>query len=115
MDTVPAVQMPHRFAGDAFPSAVRLSSSGEPEYLLDNSRKTSIAFKFNNGILPSYLTRLPLGLLVLIDLQLEIEMEDGSWKEAKPVDFPGPRVNHAIWEGNVSYSVAGESYSRRTC
>ena len=37
MDTVPAVQMPHRFAGDAFPSAVKLSSSGEPEYLLDNS------------------------------------------------------------------------------
>ena len=89
MDTVPAVQMPHRFAGDAFPSAVKLSSSGEPEYLLDNSRKTTIAFKFNNGSLPSYLTRLPLGLLVLVDLQLEIEMEDGSWKEAKPVDFPG--------------------------
>ena len=89
MDTVPAVQMPHRFNRDAFPSAVKLSSSGETEYLLDNSRKTTLTFRFNNGSLPSYLTKLSLGLVVLIDLQLEVEMEDGSWREAKPVDFPG--------------------------
>ena len=96
MDSVPNVCMPHRFSDaaaipgpHAFPHAVERSSSGQPNYLLDTSRKTSLTFRFDNGSLPSYLTKLSLGLGVLVDLQLEIEMEDGSWREAKPVDFPG--------------------------
>ena len=94
MDSVPDIEMPNRFSDDgaapnpyAFPHAVQLSSSGQPEYLLDISRMTTLSFRFNQ--LPASLTKMSLWHGVQVRLLLEMEVSPGSWKEANTGDFPG--------------------------
>ena len=95
MDSVPNVDLPHRFSDaaaapnpHAFPHAVvRSSSTGQPKYLLDTSRRTTLAFGFD--LIPSWLTTMSLWHGVQVRLLLEIEVGSGSWREANPAHFPG--------------------------
>ena len=95
MDSVPDVDLPHRFNDAAaapnryaFPHAVvRSSSTGQRKYLLENSRRTTLAFRF--GLIPSWLTTGSLWHGGQVRLLLEIDVGSGSWREANPADFPG--------------------------
>ena len=95
MDAVPDVDLPHRFSDaaaapnpHAFPHAVvRSSSTGQRKYLLENSRRTTLAFRF--GLIPSWLTTGSLWHGGQVRLLLEIDvLGSGSWREAKLGDFP---------------------------
>ena len=86
----PDVPVPHRFNDPsrdvhAFPHAAdTCSRSGERVYQLEASRWTTLSFKFNH--LPADLSE---GVLVGVRLSLEIQVDDNTWKEATPDDFPG--------------------------
>ena len=86
----PDVPVPHRFNDPsrdvhAFPHAAdTCSRSGERVYQLEASRWTTLSFKFNH--LPADLSE---GVLVGVRLSLEIQVDESTWKEATPDDFPG--------------------------
>ena len=86
----PDVPVPHRFNDPshgvhAFPHAlVTFPWSGELVYQLQCDRPTTLSFKFNH--LPTDLSE---GVLVGVRLSLEIQVDESTWKEATPDDFPG--------------------------
>ena len=90
MTDPPDVPVPHRFNDPshgvhAFPHAtVTCPRSGERVYQLQYDRSTTLSFKFNH--LPAGLSE---GVLVCVRLSLEIQVDESTWKEATPDDFPG--------------------------
>ena len=86
----PDVPVPHRFKDPsrgvhAFPHAAdTCPRSGERVYQLQYDRSTTLSFKFNH--LPADLSE---GVLVGVRLSLEIQVDESTWKEATPDDFPG--------------------------
>ena len=65
-------------------------------YQLEYDRSTTLSFKFNH--LPADLSE---GVLVGVRLSLEIQVDESTWKEATPDDFPGrkgvlPGMDNAV-------------------
>ena len=102
MTDPPDVPVPHRFNDPshgvhAFPHAAdTCPRSGERVYQLQYDRSTTLSFKFNH--LPADLSD---GVLVGVRLSLEIQVDESTWKEATPDDFPGrkgvlPGMDNAV-------------------
>ena len=102
MKDPPDVPVPHRFNDPsrdvhAFPHAAdTCPRSGERVYQLQYDRSTTLSFKFNH--LPADLSE---GVLVGVRLSLEIQVDESTWKEATPDDFPGrkgvlPGMDNAV-------------------